>query len=364
MGVDREELARYSAIDWGAHAPRLSGRALFVTEGRSTTIARQQGGACVFLDPDNLCVIHRVLGLDAKPKTCRSFPHSFLETPTDVRVGLSWATRGRRPEAAPGEVELREIEETYERDRASKAIFVASDPERVALVDELREHLLAPGDARVDARVIAVRGLLDEVAAGALSIADLPGARARLRSAVALRSAGIPRPGLGRTGVLPLVLSAPVHGPRALLRIALSVISSAAGRYDPPHLGPLDGRWYAEIARVSWPEDQAQRSLWASFASELLLEGLMVETGPISRLGDHMITTYALARWLAKLSALRAGRSVVEQVDAERACADAQASAGPQRGRSGRLVRALQRRSVRLSGRGLESLAALLAAQP
>jgi len=45
---------------------------------------------CPLLDTDNLCVIHKRLGYDAKPLVCREFPFRFVETPRGVIVDVSY----------------------------------------------------------------------------------------------------------------------------------------------------------------------------------------------------------------------------------------------------------------------------------
>jgi len=44
----------------------------------------------VLLDADNLCIIHKQLGCDAKPLVCREFPFRFVETPRGVVVDVSF----------------------------------------------------------------------------------------------------------------------------------------------------------------------------------------------------------------------------------------------------------------------------------
>ncbi len=45
---------------------------------------------CPLLDKDNLCVVHKRLGYDAKPYVCREFPFRFIETPRGVVVDVSF----------------------------------------------------------------------------------------------------------------------------------------------------------------------------------------------------------------------------------------------------------------------------------
>ena len=47
--------------------------------------------ACVFLDDDNLCAIHKELGLEAKPFMCKHFPNHVTSTPEGIIATLDFA---------------------------------------------------------------------------------------------------------------------------------------------------------------------------------------------------------------------------------------------------------------------------------
>lgn len=77
-------------------------------------VCQSRNGACLFLDPDGLCRIHRHLGAPAKPLVCRLFPYRFVWTPDGVLVGLQTECRDilraslGRP-VREQEAELREV---------------------------------------------------------------------------------------------------------------------------------------------------------------------------------------------------------------------------------------------------------------
>ena len=50
-------------------------------EGPSHFLTHRDG-ACVFLEPNNQCAVHRLLGADAKPGFCRTFPFDRVRHPT------------------------------------------------------------------------------------------------------------------------------------------------------------------------------------------------------------------------------------------------------------------------------------------
>jgi lysine-N-methylase len=49
------------------------------------------GGQCVALADDQRCLVHAAHGGDQKPLACRLFPFTFVATPSEVRVSLSFA---------------------------------------------------------------------------------------------------------------------------------------------------------------------------------------------------------------------------------------------------------------------------------
>ena len=48
---------------------------------------------CVFLDTDNLCIIHKTAGLDAKPIACQFFPFQAVQTPNGLQTSLNVSCR-------------------------------------------------------------------------------------------------------------------------------------------------------------------------------------------------------------------------------------------------------------------------------
>lgn len=59
-------------------------------DGNKACLALVKPGGCVFLDADNLCMIHRDMGIASKPLGCREFPFLPVPTPDGVVVGLSF----------------------------------------------------------------------------------------------------------------------------------------------------------------------------------------------------------------------------------------------------------------------------------
>jgi Fe-S-cluster containining protein len=93
-----EEQERLMARDWAVDSPRLAGQKLFdefpapAGPGQRAVRLGKIQGSCVFLEPDNLCLIHKVLGMEAKPGPCQQYPFHFAGTPDgDVVVALDFA---------------------------------------------------------------------------------------------------------------------------------------------------------------------------------------------------------------------------------------------------------------------------------
>lgn len=71
--------------------PRLSGVQPLVRRAESGVYLQQQGGQCVFLEPDARCAIHREFSALHKPTICRMFPYQRVLTEQGVRLGVSAA---------------------------------------------------------------------------------------------------------------------------------------------------------------------------------------------------------------------------------------------------------------------------------
>lgn len=50
-------------------------------------------GRCVFLDTDNLCIVHKAAGADAKPIACQFFPMQAVQAPDGIHVSLNVGCR-------------------------------------------------------------------------------------------------------------------------------------------------------------------------------------------------------------------------------------------------------------------------------
>jgi len=85
QALDRHDFSAY---------PHLVGRDLYdkgtcEKEGFHR-LAKGEGTRCLFLDADDLCIIHKELGPEAKPHMCRQFPYLAAHTWVDDRVSANY----------------------------------------------------------------------------------------------------------------------------------------------------------------------------------------------------------------------------------------------------------------------------------
>lgn len=79
VAVEPEKLPVLEQVDWAAEFPHFAGGKelyrTFTLDGKTIfELAKVEGNRCVFLDHDNLCMIHKKLGYEAKPEVCKQFP--------------------------------------------------------------------------------------------------------------------------------------------------------------------------------------------------------------------------------------------------------------------------------------------------
>ena len=137
-------------------------------------MAQGADDACVFLDPDGLCRVHKVFGEEAKPDPCRLFPLVALRRAGRVRVGLTYECSGLEraaAEGAPVSDEVARLADVVRRSLEDYAVLPDLDPSGilwgiVAAAPSLGEALGGLSE-RVAARCpegsLGVDGLLDDL---------------------------------------------------------------------------------------------------------------------------------------------------------------------------------------------------------
>ncbi len=93
--LDDAEVDRLGGLDWAGQGFAAPAQWLRTDgSGGDAYLAQGPDDACVFLDPDGLCRIHKVFGEEAKPDPCRLFPLTPVLRAGEVRVGLTQECRG------------------------------------------------------------------------------------------------------------------------------------------------------------------------------------------------------------------------------------------------------------------------------
>ncbi len=127
-----DEQQRLMSHDWAADSPRLAGVRLFdevpspAGRGQRAVRLAKLGDACVFLEPDNLCLIHKVQGLAAKPGPCQQYPFHLATTPDGVVVSLDFAcTAVLADTGAPLREQMADVEAAYAAEQRRGTLLAA-----------------------------------------------------------------------------------------------------------------------------------------------------------------------------------------------------------------------------------------------
>ena len=91
--IEEGKVEALQTHDFSAY-PRLAGVEFFHQSKQVPPgyfeLAKGEGNKCLFLDTDGLCIIHKELGMEAKPQMCQQFPFIPSRTPTDDRVSVNY----------------------------------------------------------------------------------------------------------------------------------------------------------------------------------------------------------------------------------------------------------------------------------
>jgi lysine-N-methylase len=176
LSDEKYELLR--RVDWRAFSPDLEIDRLFelstgVDAAGPYCFALRPDGTCAFLMSDNRCLIHKVLGFEAKSLACKFFPITFAETPTGIYVGCRFncnaVAQGMGRPLARSEADLRKLAEEFHAAGA-----VRKFPERVAFdrrqeldwadylhLEQAMINMILRPDASLPVRVAAIWRLTD-----------------------------------------------------------------------------------------------------------------------------------------------------------------------------------------------------------
>ncbi len=345
--VEPGERDRLLARDWAQDNSRLRGVRLF-QERRSpgeyqpvVQIAHLKG-RCAFLEEDNRCLIHSVLGEEAKPFTCRRFPFLLRPTTGGVLVGADYACPAMvRRQGRPFSCDEGLIQEWLNRFRGERIDHAAIDPDLLLAPGrrmnwpaylELERSLLdilSTGDTPVVARWAAGVSLLSAMVEWAaerrwLEQEEVAALLGEWR--MAAYSPVIDRAGAAEGPSLPdLATLAPMIGRMETPHTPTSSLGSAAIGYALAvsngsgciYLAILEGWVDLEaLGRVRRePNHPGFDDYLTRFLSNYLLRKSLLESPHLQEGWDYLGRCLALVDWYAAASAAMHGRVRVEEDD-------------------------------------------------
>ena len=293
------------------------------------------GSRCVALADDRRCGVHAAYGAAAKPLGCRLFPFTFVATPADVRVGLSFACPAVIDgEGPPLETQREEIARLHAAIAPTSYLLRLED--EVALIGE-RRLPFADAARLCDelSAALAWDGALVERLCRAGAVVALVIARMEEGMAFAAALAAARE---GRDALVAEALAAPARVDRlsrALLRTIVD--STAPGRGAGSRLagvlaslggggrvrfadGEVDRAAVERVARGVGPEGEALLGRWlrAEVAGLTFFGPAAFELSIAGGL-DLLTLCAAAVAWLARARAAHAGRAAVARDDVQRA---------------------------------------------
>lgn len=276
------------------------------------------GGQCVALADDQRCLIHATHGGDQKPRACRIFPFTFVQTSGGVRVGLSFAC----PAVVDGEGP------TLSAQRAEvEALFASAVDGTRNLLPAGEEVVLADAVAEVfDGGGTFVERVCRAGAVCALSGTGLRLDEARAGAAALAREALAEPPSVDRLSraMFRTLLKAtePPRGAVGRVATALSsILGLGGGVIRLRGVPPAEVRW-ADAESVAPGLDEASEALlrrwFGSGLRALTFFGEAAFGLPLAAGLDLRVLSAAVAVYLARAAAAAAGRQSVALDDLKR----------------------------------------------
>jgi len=318
-------------------------------------LAKRADGSCVFLGKDNLCIIHKLHGLKAKPTACQLFPFVFTPIGGDLRVGLRFDCKGvcqnDGAKLTTNMADLRRLaNEIVPPDQAEVGPppvrpGVKVSVEQFDAINEAMLQIVSSNAVSIVQRLHWLRMFVDHLTKVKwANVADEDfdelvgllknGALAEVRQ---LKSERKVKPGKGRKllGQVFLMLSHPpeiVHSHRKGLigQIKNRIKTLMAMRQLGKMSGPLPK------VQPDWPDyDMAELEYsfgdWPSDVEELLGRFMVCRIGGLNYCGPNfynysmvdgarsLILAMVTTGWLMRIEAVKAGRSNITLSDARAA---------------------------------------------
>ncbi len=309
--VTREERDRLLAHDWAAENPRLAGIDLF-WEHRApgdpypAIQTAQIKRHCVFLDPDGLCIIHKVLGEDAKPATCRRFPiiAGFVGCEPVATLDYSCSAVIRN-EGEPAE--RLEEEVSHWLTEASRSVHWSS---------EFRPVRVGREEMRWESYLKLEEGLLNLIFDNAKPVSERLSAGHRLISGDE-ESGSVLQPALGRIAPMIADVETPHTPTTGRGSKSIGYAMTVAGCSGSVHVSTLGITVDLESAsEVILDMDSARfADLLVRFLSSYVMGKSLLKSGTIADGWGYMATCIAIAGWYAKASAAAHGRPAASLED-------------------------------------------------
>ena len=340
IGVDDAAHAALKDVDWARHDPALGTGEKFtrlplpLASGERMTFARASSGACVFLSSENRCGIHSHLGYGAKPQVCREFPYQFVDTPDGIVAGLSFACSAvLHHQGVPLADQRADV-----ADVAAGSARIAKVPDPIVLysgVDitwaryrPIEDALLAIlGDRAVPfPNALLAGSLLVALAVSLARLEQRPSAKQTLAGGLAELARGGYRPLIEPAlSVVPrargsLAYLAPLVTWLQFSRAKTSRLGLVLGLYRnywelrrgtrlPDLLGDGPPVEIAALSRVRFAaDDPAIDAFLREYWRHVIVRKTLTPMHGVFRGYHTMLTLYAVMKWAARQSALRAGR--------------------------------------------------------
>lgn len=333
--------------NWAVESPRLRGIKLFDERrvpGRAESVIQmaQVGGQCVFLEEDQLCLIHKVLGLAAKPASCKLFPVRLGSSPEGILLGADYACPSViRNEGEPFALLEQAAGEQLGWDGLAPAVHhgMEINPELVPgflmpwpvylAVESSLLGLLWTADCPVTSRVAAGRQLLSAMALEWDGRRDVDTDSARKWLAARRNLAHLSPDLMEGESVSPVLqpvatlarligsAEAPHSSTSGAGSAAIGYAMAVAGEAGRLYLSTLNSTVdLTEASRVTCEMDAPSYSGYLTrFLANYVMRKSLLASPNLKDGWDYLCSCFSLIQWYARVSATHGGRAAAGDDD-------------------------------------------------